>query len=37
MYVSALLSSLVDESEIEFPVFIDSPMQNLTNNTLKIS
>jgi len=27
MYASALLSSLVDESEIEFPVFIDSPMQ----------
>jgi len=27
MYSSALLSSLVDESEIEFPVFIDSPMQ----------
>lgn len=27
MYASALLSSLVDESEIDFPVFIDSPMQ----------
>lgn len=27
MYASALLNSLVDESEIEFPVFIDSPMQ----------
>jgi len=27
MYASALLSSLVEESEIEFPVFIDSPMQ----------
>ncbi len=27
MYASALLSSLVDESDIEFPVFIDSPMQ----------
>lgn len=27
MYASALLSSLVDGSEIEFPVFIDSPMQ----------
>lgn len=27
MYASALLSALVDESEIEFPVFIDSPMQ----------
>jgi DNA sulfur modification protein DndD len=27
MYSSALLSSLVDESNIDFPVFIDSPMQ----------
>lgn len=27
MYASALLHSLVDESEIDFPVFIDSPMQ----------
>lgn len=27
MYASALLSALVDESEIDFPVFIDSPMQ----------
>jgi DNA sulfur modification protein DndD len=27
MYASALLKALVDESEIEFPVFIDSPMQ----------
>lgn len=27
MYASALLNSLVDESEIDFPVFIDSPMQ----------
>jgi DNA sulfur modification protein DndD len=27
MYASALLKSLVDESDIEFPVFIDSPMQ----------
>ena len=27
MYASALLNSLVDESDIEFPVFIDSPMQ----------
>lgn len=27
MYASALLKSLVCESEIEFPVFIDSPMQ----------
>lgn len=27
MYASALLHGLVDESDIEFPVFIDSPMQ----------
>ena len=27
MYASALLKGLVEESEIEFPVFIDSPMQ----------
>ncbi len=27
MYASALLKALVDESDIEFPVFIDSPMQ----------
>lgn len=27
MYASALLSSLASESNIEFPVFIDSPMQ----------
>jgi DNA sulfur modification protein DndD len=27
MYASALLKSMVDESDIEFPVFIDSPMQ----------
>ncbi len=27
LYASALLKSLVDESDIEFPVFIDSPMQ----------
>lgn len=27
MYASALLKALVDESEIKFPVFIDSPMQ----------
>ena len=27
MYASALLKALVDVSEIEFPVFIDSPMQ----------
>ena len=27
MFASALLSALVDETAIEFPVFIDSPMQ----------
>lgn len=27
MYASALLKGLVEESDIEFPVFIDSPMQ----------
>ncbi len=27
MYASALLNALVNESDIEFPVFIDSPMQ----------
>lgn len=27
MYATALLRGLVEESEIEFPVFIDSPMQ----------
>lgn len=27
MYSSALLKSLIDESDFEFPVFIDSPMQ----------
>lgn len=27
MFASALLSALVEETEIEFPVFIDSPMQ----------
>ena len=27
MYASALLKALVDESDIDFPVFIDSPMQ----------
>ena len=27
LYASALLKALVDESDIEFPVFIDSPMQ----------
>ena len=27
MFASALLGALVEETEIEFPVFIDSPMQ----------
>lgn len=27
LYATALLKALVDESEIEFPVFIDSPLQ----------
>ena len=31
LYASALLSSLVSESEIDFPVFIDSPMQKFDN------
>ncbi len=35
MYASALLSSLVDESEIEFPVFIDSPMQKFDEEHAK--
>lgn len=35
MYASALLSSLVDESEIEFPVFIDSPMQKFDEQHAK--
>lgn len=32
LYASALLSSLVSESEIDFPVFIDSPMQKFDKN-----
>jgi len=32
MYASALLKALVDESDIEFPVFIDSPMQKFDKN-----
>ena len=32
MYASALLKSLVAESDIEFPVFIDSPMQKFDND-----
>jgi DNA sulfur modification protein DndD len=35
MYASALLKALVDESDIEFPVFIDSPMQKFDRDTLK--
>ena len=36
LYASALLSSLVSESEIDFPVFIDSQCKSLTINMLKI-
>jgi len=32
MYASALLKALVDESDIEFPVFIDSPMQKFDSD-----
>ena len=32
MYASALLKGLVEESDIEFPVFIDSPMQKFDVN-----
>lgn len=35
MYASALLSSLVAESDIEFPVFIDSPMQKFDEEHAK--
>ncbi len=39
MYASALLNALVEESNINFPVFIDSPMQKLdqqhTENIIK--
>lgn len=35
MFASALLSALVDETEIEFPVFIDSPMQKFDINHTK--
>lgn len=37
MFASALLSALVDETGIEFPVFIDSPMQKFdTSHTRNI-
>lgn len=37
MFASALLGALVDETEIEFPVFIDSPMQKFdTSHTRNI-
>lgn len=40
MFASALLSALVDETDIEFPVFIDSPMQKFdtahTKNALTL-
>jgi DNA sulfur modification protein DndD len=35
MYASALLHSLVDESDISFPVFIDSPMQKFDEEHAK--
>lgn len=35
MYASALLKALVDESDIEFPVFIDSPMQKFDRDHAK--
>lgn len=35
MFASALLSALVDETEIEFPVFIDSPMQKFDTSHTK--
>ncbi len=35
MYASALLHALVDESDIEFPVFIDSPMQKFDEEHAK--
>ncbi|MCC8198223.1 MAG: DNA sulfur modification protein DndD, partial [Tannerellaceae bacterium] len=31
LYATALLKALVDESEIDFPIFIDSPLQKLDN------
>ena len=35
MFASALLGALVDETEIDFPVFIDSPMQKFDVNHSK--
>lgn len=35
MYASALLHALVDESDFEFPVFIDSPMQKFDEEHAK--
>lgn len=35
MYASSLLKALVDESDIEFPVFIDSPMQKFDKDHAK--
>ena len=32
MFASALLGALVEETELEFPVFIDSPMQKFDTN-----
>jgi len=35
LYATALLKSLVDESEIQFPIFIDSPLQKFDKNHSK--
>lgn len=35
LYATALLKGLVDESDIEFPVFIDSPMQKFDEDHAK--
>ena len=35
LFSSALLKSLIDESDIEFPVFIDSPMQKFDGQHAK--
>ncbi len=37
LFASALLGALVEETQLDFPVFIDSPMQNLTQVIVKIS
>jgi len=35
LYATALLKSLVDESDIQFPIFIDSPLQKFDKNHSK--